>query len=179
MVAHWTPRKGMLDALAALQQTSSSVTLDLVGETDRDPVYAARVRRALAAPDLAGRVQVHGQVSAERLAELYDEASVLLLCSRHEGYGMVLAEGLAAGLPIVATRVGAVPEVVRDGLEADLVEPGDLAGLARALERLDGDPAERQRRAVLARERAASLPTWNDGIAAFERLLQSMPRRAP
>src|SRR5205814_6662368 len=52
-------------------QTSSGVTLDLVGETDRDPGYAARVRHALQAPDLAGRVRVHGHVSSDRLGELY------------------------------------------------------------------------------------------------------------
>jgi glycosyltransferase involved in cell wall biosynthesis len=171
MVAHWTPRKRILDALEALSQTSDSVALDLVGATDRDSSYAARVRRMLATPELAGRVEVHGQVTSERLGELYAAADALLLCSSHEGYGMVLAEALAAGLPIVATRVGAVPEVVRDGFDAALVEAGDIAGLARALERLARDPAERERRAALAREHAASLPTWEDSTVAFEHLL--------
>ena len=85
---------------------------------------------------------------------------------------MVLAEGLAAGLPVVATRVGAVPEVVRHGQEAELVQPGDVAAIARALDRLASDPAERERRAILARERAASLPTWDDSIQAFDALLR-------
>jgi glycosyltransferase involved in cell wall biosynthesis len=170
-VAHWTPRKRILDALEVLRLTSDGVTCDLVGETDRDPAYAVRVRRMLATPELAGRVEVHGQVSSERLSELYAAADALLLCSSYEGYGMVLAEGLAAGLPIVATRVGAVPEVVRDGFDADLVGAGDIAGLARALERLARDPAERERRAALAREHAASLPTWDNSVAAFEQLL--------
>lgn len=171
LVGHWTPRKGILDALAALARTSPGVTLDLVGEQDRAPAYAARVWAALAEPALAGRVRVHGRVQAEALAALYDAADALLLPSTHEGYGMVLAEALAAGLPIVATRVGAVPEVVRDGAEAVLVAPGDVTALAAAIEQLARDPDERRRRAALARQRAAALPRWQESIERFDALL--------
>ena len=59
-----------------------------------------------------------------------------------------------------------------------LVESGDVAALARALEALACDPAEHDRRAALARERAASLPTWDTGIATFERLLIRVARPA-
>ena len=69
-----------------------------------------------------------------------------------------------------ASRVGAVPEVVRDGLEAELVSPGDVGAMARAITRL-ADPEERQRRAAHARERAASLPRWSASVAAFDALL--------
>jgi glycosyltransferase involved in cell wall biosynthesis len=147
------------------------VTLDLVGEQDRDPAYAARIWRALQDPELNGQVRVHGRVTADALVRLFAKADALLLASTHEGYGMVLAEALAAGLPIVATRVGAVPEVVGDGLEAELVPPGDVWALARAITRLAADPAERLRRARLARERATSLPRWAESVAAFDGLL--------
>jgi glycosyltransferase involved in cell wall biosynthesis len=171
VVGHWTPRKGILDALHALTLAPESVTLDLVGETGRDPRYAARVRATLREPALAGRVRVHGRISSADLAALYASADALLLSSTHEGYGMVLAEAVAAELPVVATRVGAVPEVVREGKEAALVEPGDVPALARALQRLACDPAERRRRAECARERAASLPTWDASVAAFSAAL--------
>jgi glycosyltransferase involved in cell wall biosynthesis len=159
-----------------VRHAPSGVTLDLVGETDRDPAYAAQVSAALATTELAGRVCVHGQISSERLAALYASTDALLLCSSYEGYGMVLAEGLAAGLPIVATRVGAVPEVVQDGAEAELVAAGDVAGLARALERLAHDPAERARRSQRALRRAAALPTWHTCVDAFDEILR---RAAP
>jgi glycosyltransferase involved in cell wall biosynthesis len=175
-VGHWTPRKGILEALDALARTRAPVCLDLVGEQDRDPAYAARVWQALQEPSLRGRVQIHGRVSSEELQQRFAEADALLLTSSHEGYGMVLAEALAAGLPIIATRVGAVPEVVRDGQEAELVPPGDGWALARAITRLASDPGERRRRAQLARERAESLPRWSDGIAAFDRLLSASAR---
>src|SRR6201999_2286931 len=98
--------------------------------------------------------------SADALIRLYTRSDALILPSTHEGYGMVLAEGLAAGLPIVATRVGAVPEVVCDGREAVLVPAGDVAALACAIDRLATDLAERRRRARFARERALTLPRW-------------------
>jgi glycosyltransferase involved in cell wall biosynthesis len=179
LVGHWTPRKGILGALAALRRAPAGVTLDLVGEPDRDLAYAERVRAALRDPLLAGRVRVHGRVSDDDLTALYAATDALILPSTYEGYGMVLAEALAAGLPIVATRVGAVPAVVRDGLEAELVAPGDVAGLTRAIERLARDPAERRRRSALARERAASLPTWQESIDAFAAILRSLPDRRP
>jgi glycosyltransferase involved in cell wall biosynthesis len=176
MVGHWTPRKGIVEALRAMMLAPADVTLDLVGETDRDLAYASRVRTLLRESSLAGRVRVHGRVSSDDLARLYAGADVLLLTSSHEGYGMVLAEALSAGLPIVATRVGAVPEVVRDDQEAILVEPGDVRAVSRALEALARDPRERTRRAGLARERAASLPTWDASVAAFERALLRVGR---
>jgi glycosyltransferase involved in cell wall biosynthesis len=179
LVGHWTPRKGVLQAIEALRVLDTNVSLDLVGEQDRDPVYAARVRHALSDPAVAGRVRVHGRISDEQLAALYAEADVLVLPSTHEGYGMVLAEALEAGLPIVATRVGAVPEVVRDALEAELVPPDDVGALARALARLAADPGERVRRSRLARERAGALPRWSESIAAFEDELHSALVRTP
>ena len=81
---------------------------------------------------------------------------------------MVLAEALTAGLPIVATRVGAVPEVVRDGREAVLVPPDDPIALAQAMTRLQTAPDGLRCRAADARERARSLPRWSESIAAFD-----------
>jgi glycosyltransferase involved in cell wall biosynthesis len=177
IVGHWTPRKGILIALATLARLGPGVTLDLVGDQDRDPAYAARVGSALQDPALAGRVRVHGRVPDNVLANLYATADALLLPSTHEGYGMVLAEALAAGLPIVATRVGAVPEVVRHGFEAELVLPGDVEALARAIERLAADPGERKRRSRFARERAHTLPRWSDSVVAFEGHLRTLLAR--
>ena len=172
MVAHWTPRKGILTALRALAQSPPGVTLDLVGDRTRDPAYARRVVAALRHPSLAGRVHVHGVVSSDRLAELFDEADAYLLTSTHEGYGMALAEALRAGLPIVATRVGAVPDLLGDGAGAELVPAGDVGAVARALRRLADDPGTRSRRATLARARGRALPTWRESAVRFDRIVR-------
>ncbi|MCC6179743.1 MAG: glycosyltransferase family 4 protein [Chloroflexi bacterium] len=171
LVGHWTPRKGILTALGALALTPPCISLDLVGDPDRDRDHAQRIRAALRQPSLAGRVRVHGRVRSDALMALYRSADAFLLASTYEGYGMVLAEALDARLPIVATRVGAVPEVVRDGAEAELVMPGDAASMARALVRLLDDPSERSRRSILASERAQDLPTWAESVELFEDVL--------
>ena len=69
-----------------------------------------------------------------------ERADVFVHTSRWEGFGIVLLEAMLASLPIVATRVSAVPEVVEDGRTGILVDAGDAPGLAGALDRLLSDP---------------------------------------
>jgi glycosyltransferase involved in cell wall biosynthesis len=78
-------------------------------------------------------------------------------------------EALGAGRPVVATRVGGVPDVVRDGVDGYLVEAGDVAGLAEALARLAADPELRDRMGAAGRERV--LPRY-----AVERLIDDVDR---
>ena len=99
--------------------------------------------RALAASlDLTDAVVLPGRTEIRNWLE---RADVFVHTSRWEGFGIVLLEAMLAGLPIVATRVSAVPEVVVDGVTGVLVEPGDAEGIARELAGLLAD-AERARR---------------------------------
>jgi 2-deoxystreptamine N-acetyl-D-glucosaminyltransferase/2-deoxystreptamine glucosyltransferase len=79
---------------------------------------------------------------------------VLVLPSAYEEMGSVLVEAMAAGLPVVASAVGGIPEVVQDGVTGLLVPPGDADALAAALDRLVADPALRARLAAGARAHA-------------------------
>lgn len=96
---------------------------------------------------------------------------VLAFPSRSEGFGLVAAEALAAGIPVVATRAGALPEVVRDGVDGVLVPPGDTEALARALVRLGGDPAERARMGRAGRERVRREFSVERMVGEYEALL--------
>jgi glycosyltransferase involved in cell wall biosynthesis len=80
---------------------------------------------------------------------------VLVLPSAYEEMGSVLTEAMASGLPVVASDVGGIPEVVRDGVTGLLVPPGDVGALAAALDRLAADPELRARLSAGARDRAA------------------------
>ena len=167
-VANWWPNKGvleLLDAVATLPR--DCVTLHLVGREDVHPRYSRRVHERLRAADLAGRVVAHGPLAPAQLGPLYAGADAFVSASAGETYGMVYAEALAAGLPIVGWRAGALPELVEDGREGCLVPPGDVGGLGRALERLSTDEAWRHRLAAAARERGAALPTWSESAAGF------------
>ena len=110
---------------------------------------------------------MHGALAPARLGRLYAGADVFVSASAGETYGMVYGEALAAGLPIVGWRSGSLPELIEDGREGCLVAPGDVEGLARALERLSTDEAWRRRLAAAARQRGAALPTWSESADAF------------
>jgi glycosyltransferase involved in cell wall biosynthesis len=172
-VAQWIPRKGILDLVRAwtLHERSGAV-LELVGETDADPVYAASVRGAIAdTPE--GSITVSGAVDDATLAVAYATADLFVLPSRFEGYGVVYAEALAHGLPVIACNVGPVPEVV--GEEAALlVPPGDVEALCGALDLLLNDAGLRDRMSVAARRRARDLPRWEDTAAGFLRVLREL-----
>lgn len=162
-----TPRKGHADLLRALAGLARHPwRLVCAGDDRRDPDTAQAVRRLLADTDLAGRVTLTGTLSAVDLATLYHRSDAFVLASHHEGYGMVLAEALARGLPILSTTAGAIPGTV----PADaglLVPPGDVAALAAALERLMTDAPLRGRLRQGALAAAARLPTWDDAAGRF------------
>ncbi len=102
---------------------------------------------------------------------------IFALPSYIEGMPMSLLEVMAAGLPIVATRVGGVPEVLEDGVHAFLVEPGDINHLSDRIERLAKDPALRVAMAGKAFERIASFSvrkTVADYVTTYESLLARM-----
>lgn len=167
-VANWAPSKGileLLDAFATLPE--GAATLWLVGALDVDRRYAERVRRRIAAPDLAERVVVRGSLPIEEVGRLYRSADVFALCSFVDAYGTAWAEAIAAGLPVVGWRAGNLPRLAEQGREALMAEPGDLAGLASALRAITTEPHLRERLAAGARRRAETLPTWQASADRF------------
>ena len=168
------PRKGqvvMVRALARLRHIRWSCVC--VGSLDRAPAYASTVRALAAEEELDDRVEFTGECGQPALDDLYHSASLFVLPSHHEGYGMALAEALAHGLPIVSTTGGAVPHTV-PAAAAILVTPGDEAALADALGHLLAGPAgasRRDRMASAARTHALSLPTWDRAARAFARAI--------
>lgn len=156
-VAQWIPRKGIATLVAAwARRTARDGQLVLIGETDADAEYAAQVQAAIAGD---ASIQVLGAVDDATLAAAYRAADGFVLPSRYEGYGMVYAEALDYGLPIIACTVGPVPELVGDA--AILVPANDVGALAAALDVLLTDPSRRATLAAAAHVRAAALPTWN------------------
>jgi glycosyltransferase involved in cell wall biosynthesis len=100
---------------------------------------AAGWLRAIAEPPLLGRVQHLGYVAADRRYDLYSQASMLVLPSHLEGFGIPVLEAMTVGVPAIVSNRGALPEVAADA--AQIVEPEDVAGLADAMRRYLEDPA--------------------------------------
>lgn len=177
-VAQWIERKGLRELAAAWATAARPAWgLELVGECDADPAYAATVRAALrGAP--AGSVAVRGPLSDADLAAAYARATIFAMPARYEGYGIVYAEALACGLPVLACAVGPVPALV--GPDAGLLVPlGDPAALAAALARLMDDAALRARMSAAALARAATLPAWDDTAATILGAVEAAIASAP
>jgi glycosyltransferase involved in cell wall biosynthesis len=98
-------------------------------------------------------VRLLGHVRWDQLAELYRSASVFVMPSFYETFGISVVEAMAFGLPVVATTAGGLPEVVENGVTGILVEPGDPQALSDALIQLLRDPDLRQRMSRAGQER--------------------------
>jgi glycosyltransferase involved in cell wall biosynthesis len=146
-------------------------TCTCVGDLDRDPAFVDQQRHRLADGGVADRVRLTGPLVGADLDRAYAAADVLVLASRHEGYGMVVTEALARGLPVIATSVGGVPEAVghaADGRRpALLVPPGDDQALGRAIASWLADPDLRAELQDAARSRRASLGGWRETFATI------------
>ncbi|HSI32432.1 MAG: glycosyltransferase family 4 protein [Phycisphaerae bacterium] len=133
-------------ALAALP------THDLViaGDGPERPALA-ELARSLGVGD---RVRIPGKADRPTAIDLFQQCETFVLPSRHEPMGIVNLEAMAAGKPVVATRVGGVPEVVTDGVTGLLVEPANPDALATALRQLSADAGLRTRLGNAGRLRA-------------------------
>jgi glycosyltransferase involved in cell wall biosynthesis len=173
-VAAVVPRKRhecLVEALASIPERNWRLTC--AGSLERDRQTAQRLRAMIDAHGLAEHIAFVGEQNEEGLARLYESSDAFVLPSDHEGYGMALAEALAHGLPAIATPTGAAADLVGRGDDAAgiLVEVGDRSGLERALSRVVGDRAVRERLAAAARRRRDQLPTWDDTCARMEKAL--------
>lgn len=171
-VGSLVPRKGhdvLVAALATLQDLPWRLVV--AGDPTRDPATAEKLTSEIARLGLQDRIALLGVVSDEKLATLYAEADAFVLASRFEGYGMAYAEAIAHGLPVIATRTGAVPETVPQDA-ALFVAPDDVEALTNALRDLIGDRALRERLSQGARNAAAALPTWRESGELFAKVLE-------
>lgn len=130
----------LLQAFEILHIERPTVELVIAGRVT-SPAYAERLYTFVAQRGLVGRVHFRGLISLEALRAEYGRAALLVLPSQQENAPMAVIEAMAAGVPVVATRVGGVPDVVADGETGLLVPPGDPPALARAIARVLADPA--------------------------------------
>ena len=178
-VAAVIPGKGhdlLLDALAPLSELRWECRC--VGSLERDPAFVQRLRRRVADGRLDERVSFAGPQTGADLAHSYAAADVLVLPSRAESYGMVIAEALARGLPVVAAEVGGVPEALGHGADGTrpglLVPPGDPAALREAIRSWLEDARLRRRLRRAARERRLALADWSATTSAVAKALEGV-----
>lgn len=170
-VARLVPVKGIEDAIEAtaqLRELEPPVHLVLVGDGPQ--------RQALEelAEGLGVRDRVHFLGLRRDVPYLLPLLDLLVLPSRNEGMGRVIVEAQAAGLPVVATRVGGIPDLVADGRTGLLVPPGDPAALAAAVRSLHGDRETFLRMKDATQGRVAGHFSAEAMVAALDRLYREV-----
>jgi glycosyltransferase involved in cell wall biosynthesis len=144
------PVKGgevLLDALPSILAAHPGVRVTIAGPGEPPARLAAA----------NGNATWLGWLDADAKARALREADIFLMPSTSEGLPVALLEAMAYGKPIVATRVGGIPDVLADGTEGVLVAPGDVDALAAAVTALVGDPQRAQQLGRAAKERVAEL----------------------
>jgi glycosyltransferase involved in cell wall biosynthesis len=166
----------LIDALSRIPNRDWRLTC--AGSLDRDRAHVDRLRTLIRARDLADRVSLVGELDGQGIGSLYDDADVSVFPTRHETFGMAVAEALARGLPVVASSTGAIPQLVAsaDVPAGIVVPPGDVDALAAALSRIIGDQTLRDRLASGARRVRERLTTWRHAGVAMSHALERFAR---
>ncbi len=177
-VGRLASNKGLLELVEAFQplaRRDPEVSLVLVGE---DGGMKEAVEQRVREFHLEGRVRRTGFLSDERLlAAAFREARIFLLPSEYESFGLVLLEALAQGTPVIASRVGGIPEVLDDGRAGRLVPPNEVAPLAAAIQELYEDPAAGRALGEYGRTHVVPNYTWDRLVDRLEEVFRSVAHR--
>jgi len=158
----------LVDAMRMLQrQGAKNYFLHLVGDTQKDPKYLRRIQRFIHDNSLNGRIRFYGRIYGKELECAWEKANMLILPSLWESYGLVIIEAMNRGIPVIATNVGAIPELITDGVSGLLVPPRDCHALAEAIKRLSEDIALRQKLIEGGYRVAANTLSWEESCEKF------------
>lgn len=168
-VARLSPEKGiahLLRAVAMLRAHDVDVALLLVG----DGPSRRSLERLSARLGIAGRVEFAGELPHERVPQALQRMDVFAMPSTWEGFGVSAIEASAMELPVVASDIHGIPDVVVDGATGILVPAADPPALAAAIERLAREPSLRRTMGSAGRAFVAERYRWQDNVAAMEAL---------
>jgi glycosyltransferase involved in cell wall biosynthesis len=168
------PRKAhelLVGALAALKDVRWHLTI--VGDTDRHPAHVAVVQELVCRHGLSDRITLTGGLDQKALEPHWQSANLYVASSRHEGYGMAIAEALSRGIPVVSTDAGAVGEWV-DREAVRLVPPDNLVVLREALGSVLKDARVRERMRDAALIARTALPAWSTQASRVDAKLRAL-----
>jgi glycosyltransferase involved in cell wall biosynthesis len=174
IIARLHPEKGhsyLFQALPEIRRrVHKPVRLIVAGTGPFDAAYRDEVR------ELGCEEMVSFAGFRKDSADLMAAADLVVLPSVAEAFGLVLTESLYLGTPVVATRVGGIPEIVDDGVDGLLVPPGDSAALADAIVELLNDDGRRKRMAGAGREKVLGRFRFEDMVRSYESIYEGAAR---
>lgn len=152
-------KKGVIFLLKAVQLLKDDVDVKL-SIVDRRGDHTKYAPRLVEEHGLADRVTFTGRLSVDELVKRYSISEVAVTASVYEGFGLPCAEAMSCGTPVIATKAGALPEIVGDDGAGILVPPEDPPALAGALKRLLADQPLRKNMGIAARKRIEESFSW-------------------
>lgn len=168
-----SPRKAQYDLVSACALLEGAdFTLTLAGSLTSDPEYALKVRDLAEGSGIAGSITFAGNLHREALIEAYLEADILVHPARWEAFGISIVEAMWFGLPVIASDVGGIPELVQDGVNGILIPRGNHVSLADAIGRLMADRRTRLRMGAESRRLAEGLNDWTVAETEFAELVE-------
>ena len=174
-VGNVIPRKGLHTLLAALARLPGDTwRLSIAGDIAADPPYAHQLQRYARQEGLARNVTWHGRLLDSELWQQYAGSDLLVVPSSYEGFGIVYLEGMAFGLPAIATWQGAARELISNGENGFLVSAADVDELAQLLVHLYVERDLLEQMSLGALERFKTFPDWTDTMASVRRFLLGM-----
>jgi glycosyltransferase involved in cell wall biosynthesis len=153
-----TPLKGLkylLEAVAAIRKTRP-IELIIVGT----PMHKGFTEGVIEELGLTGCVRYTGKIETEELVRHYSEATMLVVPSQYEGFGLPAAEAMSCGTPVISTTAGALPEVIGDA--GILIPPGDTAAIIQAVTGLLDNENKRKELCISGKERVGRLFNWDN-----------------
>ncbi|MCU1576134.1 MAG: hypothetical protein JWP70_838 [Leifsonia sp.] len=170
------PHKGqdvLVQALAGMTDLPDW-SCSIVGSLDADPDFAIRTAAAIRSATLTERVALMGVLTGQRLADAYRAADLIVAPSRAESYGMVVAEALARGIPVVAARVGGISEAIAGSKAGILIPSNDPGALGAVLRHWAEDPGWRAAlKAEAVRSRTVTR-TWDESAGIVAAVLRDV-----
>ncbi len=166
-------RKGLHTLLEAVSYQQSALQVDVVGSLSTEPEYAKQMQEFVITNNLTSCVTFHSSLNNEPLIDKLRNAHVLVVPSSYEGFGIVYLEGMGFGLPAIGTTAGAASEVIRDGVDGFLIQPGDAHSLATKLQFMNERRDVLVQMSLAARSRYLAQPKWNQTARQIREFLLS------
>lgn len=170
-LASVTPLKGLHVLLEAISHQPSAFRVDVVGSLDVDKKYVSEIKGYIVVRGLSSTVYFHGILDGDALVEKLQQAHVMIIPSFYEGFGISFLEGMAFGLPAIGTTAGAIPQLIKDGENGFLIQPGDSKTLAQRLAQLASDRELLTQMSLEARKRFDQFPTWEQSAKSIRNFL--------
>ena len=171
-------RKGLhtlLEAMSHLSRDGNSLYyLNIVGSLNSEPGYAREMQQKVEILGLKSDVVFCGSLNSALLVEKLRQAHVLVVPSSYEGFGIVYLEGMGFGLPAIGTTTGAAGEIISEGVDGFLIEPGDSDLLATRLSSLHEKRDVLIQMSLAARSRYLHQPKWEESARQIHAFLTKL-----